>query len=57
MLTGINQGQNLGPVAALSGTVGAAKAGAAAGIPALASSAGGPSPLDYPSAAKLVVTG
>ena len=44
VLTGINQGQNLGPVAALSGTVGAAKAGAAAGIPALASSAGRPEP-------------
>jgi 5'-nucleotidase len=55
VLTGVNQGQNLGPVAALSGTVGAAKAGAAAGIPSLASSAGGASPLDYQSAAKLVV--
>lgn len=55
VLTGVNQGQNLGPVAALSGTVGAAKAGAAAGIPALAASAGGASPLDYAGTAKLVV--
>jgi 5'-nucleotidase len=55
VLTGLNQGANLGPVTPLSGTVGAAKAGAAVGIPALASSAGGPSPLDYDGAALLVV--
>jgi 5'-nucleotidase len=55
VLTGVNQGANLGPVTPLSGTVGAAKAGAAAGIPALASCAGGPSPLDFVGAALLVV--
>jgi 5'-nucleotidase len=55
VLTGVNEGANLGPVTTLSGTVGAAKAGAAAGIPALASSAGGVSPLDYAGGAKLVV--
>ncbi|MGZ6976896.1 MAG: 5'/3'-nucleotidase SurE [Acidimicrobiia bacterium] len=56
VVTGINEGQNLGPVTTLSGTVGAAKTAVAAGIPALASSQGLASiPLDYPSAAKLVV--
>jgi 5'-nucleotidase len=55
VVTGINEGQNLGTISSLSGTVGAAKAGAAAGIPALAASQGDGKPLDYPSAAKLVV--
>ncbi len=55
VLTGMNEGANLGPVTSLSGTVGAAKAGAAAGIPALAASAGGVSPLDYSGGAALVV--
>jgi 5'-nucleotidase len=56
VIAGINQGQNLGPIASLSGTVGAAKAGVAAGIPALAASQGlaGAAPLDYPTAARLV---
>jgi 5'-nucleotidase len=55
VLTGVNEGANLGPVTPLSGTVGAAKAAAAAGIPALAASAGGASPLDYTGGANLVV--
>lgn len=55
VVSGINQGQNLGPIAAISGTVGAAKAAAAAGIPALAASQGLGDPLDYSSAAALVV--
>lgn len=55
VVSGINQGQNLGPIAALSGTVGAAKAAATAGIPALAVSQGLASEPDYASAAKLVV--
>lgn len=55
VVSGINQGQNLGPIAAISGTVGAAKAAATAGIPALAASQGLGNPLDYSSAAALVV--
>ena len=54
VITGINEGQNLGPIASISGTVGAAKAGLAAGIPALAASQGLAATPDYPSAAKLV---
>lgn len=55
LVTGINEGQNLGVISGLSGTVGAAAAGVAAGIPALAASQGTGDPLDYPSAARLVV--
>ncbi len=55
VVAGINQGQNLGPLAAISGTVGAAKAAAAAGIPALAASQGLADMPDYQSAAGLVV--
>lgn len=40
VITGINAGQNLGPVVNASGTVGAARAAAAEGIPALATSQG-----------------
>lgn len=45
VITGINAGQNLGYIAdTISGTVGAARAATAHGIPALASSLGGESP-------------
>jgi 5'-nucleotidase len=40
VVSGINFGQNIGPLAGLSGTVGAARAAAARGIPALAASQG-----------------
>ncbi len=40
VVSGINHGQNFGPVAELSGTVGAARAAASRGIPALAVSQG-----------------
>ncbi len=40
VVSGINAGQNLGPITAISGTVGAAKAAAAKGIPAIAASQG-----------------
>lgn len=40
VIAGVNQGSNLGPFRDLSGTVGAARMGAAAGHPALAVSAG-----------------
>ena len=42
VVTGINHGQNLGPVLDLSGTVGAARTAARAGIPAVAVSQGFP---------------
>lgn len=55
VLSGANQGQNIGPFAKVSGTVGAAKAAARRGIPALAASTGiAPTP-DYAGTAKLVV--
>ncbi len=48
VITGLNEGQNMGPIIDASGTVGAARAAAAQGIPALASSQGIDSePFDY----------
>lgn len=40
VVTGINEGQNLGPIMDYSGTVGAARAAVARGVPALATSQG-----------------
>jgi len=54
VVSGVNQGQNVGPYAALSGTVGAARYAARAGIPAVASSAGVGANADYGAGAKLV---
>jgi 5'-nucleotidase len=50
VLSGINKGQNLGVVTDVSGTVGAAKAAAAAGVPSLAVSAGLADAPDYATA-------
>jgi 5'-nucleotidase len=47
VVSGSNAGQNLGPVVAISGTIGAARAAAARGIPALAVSQGEGDPIDY----------
>ena len=55
VVSGINLGQNLGPVLDLSGTVGAARAAAAKGIPAVASSQGIGNPVAYPVTAKAVI--
>lgn len=52
--SGINKGQNVGPIAAVSGTVGAALTAARNGVPAVAGSAALTDP-DYPPAAKYVV--
>lgn len=54
VMSGINQGQNLGAITDLSGTVGAAKTAAARGIPAVAFSQGlaGAGTPDFPSGAK-----
>lgn len=53
VVSGVNQGQNVGPFAALSGTLGAARYAARAGIPAVASSAGLGANADYAAGARL----
>lgn len=55
VITGINSGQNLGPLVDLSGTVGAARAAVARGIPALATSQGVGDTFDYPSAVPFIL--
>ncbi|GIU87080.1 MAG: hypothetical protein KatS3mg009_1595 [Acidimicrobiia bacterium] len=55
VVSGINDGQNLGPVVDLSGTVGAARVAARSGIPALAASQGLGSPPDFPSGVAAVL--
>ena len=55
VVSGINRGQNLGPITVLSGTVGAAKTAAARGIPALAASQGLGDDPQYEVGAELVV--
>jgi 5'-nucleotidase len=54
VVSGVNNGQNLGPFTDLSGTVGAARQGAARGVPAVAASQGIGDP-QFASAAALVV--
>jgi 5'-nucleotidase len=55
VVSGINDGQNIGPVVELSGTVGAARAAVANGVPALAASAGMGEAPDYESVAEVVL--
>jgi 5'-nucleotidase len=55
VISGINEGQNLGPLVDVSGTVGAARAAGRLGVPALAVSQGLAQTLDYDSAAEIVV--
>lgn len=55
VITGINEGQNIGPVVDYSGTVGAARAAVARGVPALATSQGSADVLDYESAVPLIL--
>ena len=52
VITGINSGENLGKFTELSGTVGAARAAAAHGIPALATSQGIAGTVDFPTGVK-----
>ncbi len=54
VVSGINLGENLGPVLDLSGTVGAARAAAAQGIPAVASSQGLGNPVAFSVTAEAV---
>ena len=56
VVSGINKGQNVGPLAYVSGTVGAGREAVRRGIPAIAGSAGlSDDPDDYALAAELVV--
>ncbi|MGH9274683.1 MAG: 5'/3'-nucleotidase SurE [Acidimicrobiales bacterium] len=55
VVSGVNQGQNVGPLAAASGTLGAARTALRRGIPAVASSAGLEALADYQLGASLVV--
>lgn len=55
VVSGINLGANLGPFTELSGTVGAARAAASRGIPALAASQGIAEPTDFASGVKQVL--
>jgi len=55
VVSGINIGQNLGPVLDLSGTVGAARAAGSRGIPALAASQGLATEPDWDSGVALVL--
>lgn len=52
VVSGINEGQNLGPVTEVSGTVGAALAAGRRGVPALAVSQGLGEPVDYEAGAE-----
>lgn len=54
VVSGVNSGQNVGPFAPLSGTVGAAQTAARAGYPAVAASAGLLDNSDFDAAADLV---
>jgi 5'-nucleotidase len=55
VVSGVNPGQNLGPLAAVSGTVGAARTALRRGIPAVAVSVGLEPLADYALGAELVV--
>jgi 5'-nucleotidase len=56
VISGANAGQNLGPVVDISGTVGAARAAAQQGIPALAVSAGTGNPIDFAGAVNAAIS-
>ena len=55
VVSGINSGQNIGKLVDISGTVGAARAAATKGVPALAVSAGLADQPDFATAARLAV--
>ena len=54
VISGINRGQNLGPVVYYSGTLGAAREASIAGLPAIGVSIGGNDGKDYAAAAEFV---
>ena len=47
VISGINEGQNMGPIIPLSGTVGAAKWASRGWVPSIATSQGGGAPADF----------
>lgn len=55
VVSGINEGANLGPVVEVSGTIGAARAAVARGVPALAASQGIAEDPDFESGVRFVV--
>lgn len=55
VITGLNEGQNMGPIIDASGTIGAARAAVAAGIPALATSQGIDTEPDYESGVTFIL--
>jgi 5'-nucleotidase len=55
VVTGLNEGQNMGPVVLLSGTVGAARTAVRQGVPALATSQQLAESPDYATGARYVV--
>ncbi len=56
VISGINAGQNLGPIVDLSGTVGAARVAARHGVPSLAVSAGFASTIDFAGAVPFMLS-
>ena len=52
VISGINEGQNMGPIIPLSGTVGAAKWASRGWVPAIATSQGGGAPADFAAGAE-----
>lgn len=55
VISGINEGQNIGPLVSLSGTVGAARQAAQLGVPSVAVSQGFGEPPEFPTAADALV--
>ncbi len=55
VVSGVNEGQNVGPLAAVSGTLGAARTALRRGVPAVAGSAGLEDDADYELGADLIV--
>jgi 5'-nucleotidase len=55
VVSGVNEGQNTGPLAYVSGTVGAGRAAVRRGLPAIAGSAGLGEGADYATAVELIV--
>jgi len=55
VISGINKGQNVGSLTNISGTVGAARAGVAKGVPALAVSQGAGDSPDFPTGVRLAL--
>lgn len=55
VISGINEGQNVGPLVPVSGTVGAARQAAQLGVPALAVSQGLGEPPDFPTGVEAVL--